>query len=74
MGKRKFMIGQLDCSHFCVLMMMMIKTNNNDNNNGSTVEEDDDNNDTELKTIIIMIMIKFLTHLQNFKAFQRGVV
>ena len=37
--------------------------NNNNNNNGNTVVEDDDNNDTELPTIEIMIMIKFLNHL-----------
>ena len=39
------------------------KNNNNNNNNGNTVVEDDDNNDTELPTIEIMIMIKFLNHL-----------
>lgn len=35
--------------------------NNNANNNGKTVDEDDDNNDTELTTIKIIVMIKFLT-------------
>lgn len=48
--------------------------NNDGNNNGKTVDEDNDNNDTELTTIKIIVMIKFLTHLQNFKAFERSVI
>lgn len=41
--------------------------NNNDINNGNTVVEDDDNNDTELTAIEIMMVIKFLNYLLNFK-------